>query len=57
MQFAPKSKQILAMEVIALLFFRYKQKEVYLELEPDSSFKIVLGDLKQNYDWVNKIDI
>ena len=45
------------MEVIALLFFRYKQKEVYLELEPDSSFKIVLGDLKQNYDWVNKIDI
>ena len=39
------------------IYFKYRLKEVYLDIDPNMPFKIVLGELKEKYDWMNDINI
>ena len=40
-----------------IIYFKYKQKEIYLDTEPDIPLINVLNNLKQKYDWINQIQI
>ncbi len=40
-----------------ILYFQYKQKEVFLDCEPNTPLNMILGELKQKYHWMNDINI